>query len=63
MEGMQGKVGHIREGYHTPKEGGCEPVLVAEVTSTGQASDQYWLLFRLRRLLRKSTIRSASRES
>ena len=35
MEGMQGKVGHIREGYHIPKEGGCEPVLVAEVTSTG----------------------------
>jgi len=35
MEGMQGKVGYIREGYHTPKEGGMR-------TSTGRRRDQYW---------------------
>ena len=39
MEGMQGKVGHMREGYHTPKEGGyanqywspTRPVLVTDI--------------------------------
>ena len=54
----------IAKSYHDKtEEGGCEPVLVAEVTSTGnryqpvllraatstgQTSDQYWLLFTLR---------------
>ena len=50
----------IAKGCHDKKDGVCEPVLVAEVTSTGnryqpvllraatstgQTSDQYWLLF------------------
>ena len=49
----------IAKGCHDKKEGICEPVLVADVTSTGnryqpvllraatstgQTSDQYWLL-------------------
>ena len=49
----------IAKGCHDKKDGVCEPVLVAEVTSTGnryrplllraatstsQTSDQYWLL-------------------
>ena len=54
----------IAKSYHDKtEEGGCEPVLVADVistgnryqpvllraaTSTGQPSDQYWLLFALR---------------